>query len=122
MNYHNYDAWKLSNPWDDGHYTEDTTPRITECIYYKFISDFNKRPAFGMITTSCHDIKIWNWCGIQTVSIDSIDNSAEEVESEIDRIKANYDGFEYITKDEFLSVFNQVQERINKTEIGRAHV
>ena len=110
----NNDAWKLSNPDDDGHYTEDHTPRIEACIYYKFISDHKNRPVYGMLTTSGHDIKIWNWFGIQTIDIEPIGTEMEEIESEIYRIKQNYTGYELIAKDEFLEVFNSVQERINK--------
>jgi hypothetical protein len=109
-----YDAWKLSNPWDDGHFTEDTTPRITECIYYKFVSDHKKRPVYGMLTTSGQDIKIWNWFGIETIDIEPIDNSVKEIYSEIERIRENYDGYELIAKEEFLAVFKAAQERINK--------
>jgi hypothetical protein len=112
----NNDAWKLSNPDDDGHYTEDHTPRIQSCIYYKFISDhrLSNRPVYGMFTTSGHDIKIWNWFGIETIDIEPIGTEVEEIESEIYRIKQNYTGYELIAKDEFLEVFNSVQERINK--------
>ena len=109
-----YDAWKLSNPWDDGHYTEDTTPRIESCIYYRFTSDHKKRPVYGMFTTSGHDIKIWNWFGIETIDIEPIDTAIKDIYSEIDRIKENYDGYELITKEEFLTVFKAAQERINK--------
>jgi len=114
MNIEGYDAWKLSNPWDDGHYKEDETPQIEESIYYKHVSDYKRQPAYGMITTSGHDIKIWNWFGIHTINIDPIGTDMKDVDAEIERVKANYDGFEFITREEFLEAFNAAQERINK--------
>jgi hypothetical protein len=110
-----YDAWKLSNPWDDGHYTEDsedTKPRIEGSIYFKFQHKYGKRFQYGMITTSGHDIKIWNYGSLRNIDVDDIETYVEDVESEIDRVKANYENFEYIEKDEFLKEFHEAHTKI----------
>ena len=115
--YPNYDAWKLSNPEDDGHYTEnseDTKPRIEEPIYFKFKMKYNGRHSHGMITTSGYDIKVWNIGGIKTIDVDEMDNYVEDVESEIDRVKSNYEGFEYITAQEFYAEFEKAHNKILK--------
>jgi hypothetical protein len=112
--YANYDAWKLSNPDDDGHYTEDTKARIEEPIYFKYQMKWNRRHLYGMITTSGYDIKIWNIGRIRTIDIDEIETYVEDVYSEIDRIKSNYENFEYISMQEFYAEFEQVHSKTLK--------
>lgn len=111
MIYQNYDSWKLSNPDDDGYYSEDK-PRIEEAIYYKFQMKWGRRHFYGMITTSGYDIKIWNFGGIRTIDVDEIETYVEDVQDEIKRVKANYDNFEYITMQEFVAEFNEAHTKI----------
>lgn len=111
MIYYNYDSWKLSNPEDDGHYGEDK-PRITESIYFKFQHKYGKRWQYGMITTSGHDIRIWSYGRFRNIDLDEIETYVEDVQDEIDRVKANYENFEYIDKDEFLKEFQEVHNNI----------
>lgn len=112
MIYNNYDSWKLSNPDDDGHFTEDNKPRIEGSIYFKFRMQHNRRWCYGMITTSGHEIRIWNIQGIRTIDVDEIETYVEDVQDEIDRIKLNYDGFENITAKEFIEEFNEAHTKI----------
>jgi hypothetical protein len=112
--YANYDAWKLSNPDDDGHYTEDTKPRINESIYFKFRNKWGRRWQYGMITTSGHDIKIWNYGRLRNIDVDEIETYIEEVQDEIDRIKENYENFENISMQEFYAEFEQAHTNILK--------
>lgn len=112
MIYNNYDSWKLSNPDDDGHYSEDNKPRITESIYFKFQQQYGRRYQYGMITTSGHDIKIWNYGSIRNIDLDVIETYVEDVQDEIDRVKENYENFEYIDKEEFLKEFQEVHTKI----------
>ena len=112
MIYNNYDSWKLSNPDDDGHYIEDNKPRIDGSIYFKFQQKYCRRYQYGMITTSGHDIKIWNYGNIRNIDVDDIETYVDEVQDEIDRIKANYEKFEYIDKEEFLKEFQEVHTKI----------
>jgi hypothetical protein len=86
----NNDAWKLSNPDDDGHYSEDTKPRIEQSIYFKFRAQHSRRWFYGMITTSGHEVRVWDFGGIRTIDVDEMEPYAEEAQDEIDRIKLNY--------------------------------
>lgn len=112
MIYNNYDSWKLSNPDDDGHYKEDDKPRIEQSIYFKFRMAYNRRWCYGMITTSGHDIRIWNIQGIRTIDVDEMEPYAEDAQHEIDRIKMNYENFEYITVEEFYPEFEEAHNKI----------
>lgn len=112
--YANYDAWKLSNPIDDGHYTEDDKPRIEEPIYFKFRMKYNRRWCYGMITTAGHDIKVWNIQGIRTIDVDEMEPYAEDAQHEIERVKENYDSFEYISMQEFYAEFEEAHTKILK--------
>lgn len=114
--YRNYDDWKLSNPWDDGHYTdvEDEKPCIEEPIYYKFLSKYTKKYNFGMISTSGHCITVWCYNSLRTIDLDAIDPYVEDVQDEVNRVKQNYEGFEYITMQEFYPEFEQAHEGILK--------
>lgn len=112
--YTNYDSYKLSNPDDDGFYiegSEDNKPRIEEPIYFKFQMKWNRKHSYGMITTSGYDIKVWDIGSIKTIDMDEIDTYVEDVESEIERVKANYENFEYITMQEFYAVFEQAHSK-----------
>jgi hypothetical protein len=112
MIYNNYDSWKLSNPDDDGHYIEDNKPRIEGSIYFKFQQKWGRRWQYGMITTSGHDIRIWNYGSSRNIDVDAIETYVEDVEHEIERIKANYENFENIDKDEFLKEFHEAHTKI----------
>ena len=115
--YHNYDDWKLSNPDDDGHYTiiiEDDKPRIEESIYYKFLSKYSKKYNYGMITTSGHVITVWGYSQVKTVDVDETEPYIEDVQDEVNRVKENYEGFEYISMQEFYAEFEQAHTNILK--------
>ena len=114
--YRNYDDWKLSNPWDDGHYTdvEDDKPRIEEPIYYKFLSKYTKKYNFGMISASGHCITVWCYSKLKTIDMDEIDPYVEDVEDEVNRVKQNYEGYENITMQEFYAEFEQAHTNILK--------
>jgi hypothetical protein len=112
MIYNNYDSWKLSNPDDDGHYIEDNKPRIEGSIYFKFQHKWGRRWQYGMITTSGHDIRIWHYGSSRNIDVDAIETYVEDVESEIDRIKSNYENFENIDKEEFLKEFHEAHTKV----------
>jgi len=112
MIYSNYDSWKLSNPDDDGHYTEDDKPRIETAMYFRFQHKWGRRWQYGMITTSGHDVRIWNFGRIRTIDVDEIETYVEDVNHEINRIKANYDNFELIERNEFITEFNEAHTKI----------
>jgi hypothetical protein len=114
MTYTNYDSWKLSNPIDDGHYTEDTKPRIEEPIYFKFKTPYDARWLYGMITTSGYEIRVWDFGGIRTIDVDELEPYTEEVQDEINRIKFHYTHFEYIAMQEFYAEFEQAHTKILK--------
>lgn len=110
--YPNYDSYKLSNPDDDGHYSTDEKPRIQNSMYFKYQQTYLNRFCYGMITTSGHDIRIWNYGSIRTIDIDDIETYVEDVNGEIDRINANYQNFQFIDKQEFMAEFNQAHTKI----------
>lgn len=110
--YFNYDSWKLSNPDDDGYYSEDDKPRIQTSMYFKFRMKYNRRWCYGMITTSGHEIRIWNIQGIRTIDVDEIETYVEDVNGEIDRMNANYLDFQFIEKEEFLNEFDEAHIKI----------
>ena len=112
MIYHNYDSWKLSNPDDDGHYTEDNKPRIETSIYFKFRAQHSRRWFYGMITTSGHEVRVWDFGGIRTIDVDELEPYAEDAQDEIDRIKLHYTDFEHITMQEFYVEFEQAHTKI----------
>jgi hypothetical protein len=112
MIYNNYDSWKLSNPDDDGHYIEDDKPRIETAMYFKYQHRNDRRYNYGMITTSGHDVRIWSYGRIRTIDVDDIETYTEEVNGEIDRVKANYENFELIGRNEFLTQFDEVHTKI----------
>jgi hypothetical protein len=112
MIYNNYDSWKLSNPDDDGHYTEDDKPRIETSIYFKYQHRYQRKFNYGMITTSGHDIRVTNYGGIRNIDVDEIETYVEDVESEIDRVKANYENFQLIEREEFMTEFNEAHTKI----------
>jgi hypothetical protein len=112
MIYNDYDSWKLSNPDDDGHFIEDNKPRIEGSIYFKFQQKWGRRWQYGMITTSGHDIRIWNYGSSRNIDVDAIETYVEDVEHEINRVKANYENFENIDKDEFLKEFHEAHTKI----------
>jgi hypothetical protein len=110
--YFNYDSYKLSNPDDDGHYTEDEKPRIQTAMYFKYQHRNDKRYNYGMITTSGHDVRVWNYGCIRTIDVDEIETYVEDVNGEIDRINANYQNMQFITKDEFMNEFEDARIKI----------
>ena len=110
---YNNDNWKLSNPDDDGHYTDDK-PRISQAIFFKFKSKREKRMHYAMITTSGHDIKIWDFGGTRSIDVDEIETYMEDVQDEINRIKTNNEVFEYIGRDEFYKEFHEVHTNLLK--------
>ena len=112
MIYNNYDSRKLSNPDDDGHYSEDTKPRIEQSIYFKFRPKHSRRWCYGMITTSGHDIRVWDFGGIRTIDVDEMEPYAEDAQDEINRIKFHYVDFEHITMQEFYAEFEQANTKI----------
>lgn len=112
MIYNNYDSWKLSNPDDDGHFIEDNKPRIETSIYFKFRMEHSRRWCYGMITTSGHEIRVWDFGGIRTIDVDGIEPYTEDAQDEIDRIKLNYTDFENITMQEFYAEFEQAHNKI----------
>jgi hypothetical protein len=112
MIHNDYDSWKLLNPDDDGHYIEDNKPRIEGSIYFKFQQKWGRRWQYGMITTSGHDIRIWNYGSSRNIDVDAIETYVEDVEHEIERVKANYENFENIDKDEFLKEFHEAHTKI----------
>jgi hypothetical protein len=112
MIYNNYDSWKLSNPDDDGHYIEDDKPRIETAIYFKYQHRSDRKYNYGMITTSGHDVRIHNYGHIRTIDVEEIETYLEEVNGELDRIKANYENFELIGRKEFITEFDEAHIKI----------
>lgn len=110
--YTNYDDYKLSNPEDDGHYIEDKKPRIESAIYFKYRHRNGKKYNYGMIGTSGHDIRVWDYGHIRTIEVDEIETYVDEVNSEIKRVNANYEDTQLIERGEFMAEFNEAQTKI----------
>lgn len=112
MKYFNYDDWKLSNPEDDGFYTEDTTDYINETTYFRYMN--GKRWSFGMITKSGYDVRVHNYYNIPTIDIDEIEPTQTELNDEIYRVRMNYTQFAFIDRSEFLKHFNDARNFMDK--------
>lgn len=109
-----YDAWKLSNPDDDGYYTEDTKPRIQGSMYFKYKHKHSAKYCYAMITTSGHYIRIWNYGDIRNVDVDDIETYVEDVNGEIDRVNTHFESFQFIEVEEFMEEFDEAHTKILK--------
>lgn len=108
-----YDAWKLSNPWDDGHYKEsEEEPVISEPFCYKFAHKSDKYWQYEMITPSGYQIGVNRYYRNQmpSITIDPITPSPEEVDSEYNRAKQNCANIERISYEEFMAEFKKANE------------
>lgn len=112
MSYHNYDDWKLSNPDDDGHYTEDTTDYIEETTYFKYMD--GRRWSFAMITKKGYDVRVHNNYCFPVIDIDEIEPTQTDLNDEISRVRMHHKEFSYIDKSEFMQHFNEARQFIDK--------
>lgn len=113
----NYDEWKLSNPWDDGHYKDEEPTPINETAVFKYRNHTSW--SYCMITTEGYDIRVHRYAGSPTIELNQIEPTADELEDEIDRVKKHYEDFEYIDIDEFEKHYNsarQIMEIIVRNE------
>jgi hypothetical protein len=111
MSYNNYDDWKLSNPDDDGHYTEESN-RIEETVYFKYLD--GRRWSFAMINTSGYDVRVHNYYNIPTIDIDEIEPTQSDVNDEIHRVRENYKEFAYIDRSEYMDNYKVAREFMDK--------
>ena len=115
-----YDAWKLSNPWDDGHYGEEEEPAsIQETVYFKYLG--GKTWSYGMITTDGYEVRVHQYSRVPTIDIDEIDPTQNDLDDELYRLKMNYTQFEYIKHYEFMDQYNiarQFMDKIIANETG----
>jgi hypothetical protein len=111
MSYNNYDDWKLSNPDDDGHYSEASN-RIEETVYFKYLD--GRRWSFAMITTSGYDVRVHSYYNIPTIDIDEIEPTQSDVNDEIHRVRENYKEFAYIDRSEYMDNYKVAREFMDK--------
>jgi len=111
MSYNNYDDWKLSNPDDDGHYTEETNV-IEENAYFKY-SD-GRRWVYGMLTKNGWDIRIHSYHRIPTIDIDEFEPTQSEFQDTIYRVRMNYTHFNYIDRSEYMDNYKTAREFMDK--------
>jgi hypothetical protein len=109
--YNSYDDWKLSNPDDDGHYTEETNV-IEENAYFKY-SD-GRRWVYGMLTKNGWDIRIESYHRIPTIDIDEFEPTQSEFDDTLYRVRMNYTHFNYIQQDEFMERYNEARNLLDK--------
>lgn len=112
MIYHNYDSWKLSNPEDDGYYSEEKTNGIEETVYFKYLN--GRRWSYAMITTNGYDVRVHNYYNIPTIDIDEIEPTQSDVDDEIYRVRENYKEFTYIDRSEYMDNYKAAREFMDK--------
>ncbi|MFN5250924.1 MAG: hypothetical protein ACK5DE_07730 [Bacteroidota bacterium] len=113
MSYHNYDDWKLSNPDDDGHYTEDPNA-IKEDAYFKYLHNRDKYWTYGMINKDGYQVTITRYIFIPTIEVDELDATEVNQNDEINRLRSNYKQFTFIDKDEFMEAYKDAVNHLNK--------
>lgn len=109
--YQNYDSYKLSNPDDDGHYSEETN-RIEEAVYFKYLN--GRRWSFAMVTTDGYDVRVHNYYNIPTIDIDEIEPTQTDLNDEIARVRLHYKEFTYIDRSEYLQNFRAARQFLNR--------
>jgi len=111
--YPNYDAWKLSNPWDDGHYNEDEDPTpIQETTFFKYVA--TKWWVYGMITEEGYDVRVHQYDRVPTINVDEIEPTQDDLDDELHRVRMNYTQFAYIDQDEFMEQYNIARQFMDK--------
>lgn len=106
MRYFNYDDWKLSNPDDDGHYTEEKSDHIEETIFFKYLQGYKGRFAYGMITKQGYCITITDYLSIPAIETDEIEPTQTEQDDQIHRLRMNYKEFTFIDRSEFMGQYH----------------
>jgi hypothetical protein len=114
MIYNNYDSYKLSNPEDDGYYTEQPTDDIKETVYFKYAGMGGKYWSYGMLTKEGNDIRVENCLNIPCINTDEIEATQTEFYETIYRIRVNYKKFEYIDRQEFMQQYNEARQLLDK--------
>jgi len=114
MIYHNYDSWKLSNPDDDGHYTEQPTDEIKENAYFKYSGIGGKFWSYGMLTKGGYDIRVDNWLQLPSINVDEFEATQHEFDDTIHRVRENYTRFEYISREEFMQQYESARQLLDK--------
>jgi len=107
----NYDEWKLSNPFDDGHYTEDETTPIPETAMFKYRN--HTTWSYCMITTEGYDIRVHRYVGSPSIELNQIDPTSEELEDTIERIQLHYKDLTYIEPDEFERHYKEARQMMD---------
>ena len=113
MRYFNYDDWKLSNPDDDGHYTEDPNA-IKEDAYFKYLHNRDKYWTYGMINKDGYQVTITRYIFIPTIEVDEMDATEVNQNDEINRLRSNYKQFAFVDKDEFMEAYKDAVNHLNK--------
>jgi hypothetical protein len=112
MNIHGYDEWKLSNPFDDGHYTEDETTSIVEALTYKYRN--HNSWTYGMITPDGYDIRVHRYSGSPSIDVNEIHPTMEELDDTIDSIKRHYKDYTEIDYEEFEEQYKEARQIIDR--------
>ena len=102
-----YDEWKLSNPWDDGHYGEEEVTPLSESLFYKYTD--GRYWSYVMIAKSGYDIRVHNFGSIPTIDMEAIKPTEEEADDIRHLIKLHYKTVEESNYDEFMDQYNNAR-------------
>jgi hypothetical protein len=117
MSYFNYDDWKLSNPDDDGFYTEETTDEIQETVFFKYLQGYkNISKAYGMITKEGYCVTIIDESSVLNeysinkqsgyrIETDQIIATHTEQNEQLYQMRMTYKEFAFIDRSEFMAQY-----------------
>lgn len=114
MIYNDYDSYKLSNPDDDGYYTEQPTDDIKETAYFKYSGIGGKFWSYGMLTKDGNDIRVDNFLNMPSINVDEFEATQTEFDETIYRVRMNYTRFEYIDRQEFMQQYDEARQFLDK--------
>jgi len=111
-----YDSWKLSNPWDDGHFNEPQEEKspIDEPHFYKFqvgkTKYSNGNTVYGMLLTTGEQIEIWKFKTIPNIQTDF--HELDDIIGVMERLDKSCD-FECIDEEEFTREYKDAIKLLN---------
>jgi len=113
-----YDAWKLSNPWDDGHYTEGEEEKspLDEPHFYKYQTGKMVGLAgwwvYGMILTTGQQVEVWKCRTIPTIQTDWYE--LDDLLGVIKRIETTNNNYDCIEQEEFICEYKEAYHTLTK--------
>lgn len=112
MNIPGYDAWKLSNPWDDGHYGEEETTPIVEAFTFKYRN--HNSWTYGMITPDGYDIRVHRYSDSPRIEVERINPTMEELEESVEAIRLRYSNYAETNFEEFEEQYKEVRQIMDR--------